>query len=256
MKNKWILLTLNILLIASCSYNKQSERQSQEYTVVSVSGQIIEMNQEQGNSSEMQKLVDKYKKTLEKQMNEVIGTSSELMQKGRPESLLTNLTSNVMMEFGNQYFENGADVAIMNVNGHRATLPKGEITVGNLFEIYSFDNTVVFLEIKGEDLTKLFEAYARIGGEGISSNAQLVINNKKIKSATLDNNPIDKNKIYNVVSIDYLADGNDNMSALKNAISIHDSGITLRDIMIEYVREQTTQGKTISSKKDGRITIE
>ena len=256
MKYKWIIYTLTTLLAVSCGSYKQAERESQEYAIVSMSGQIVEMNQEQGTNTEMQALVDKYKSTLDSEMNEVLGTSAEFMQKGRPESLLTNLTSDVMREYGNKHFDNGADVAIMNVNGHRATLPKGDITMGNLFEIYSFDNTVSFLEVKGEDLTKIFDAYARIGGAGISSNARLVVNNKKIKSATLDGKPIDKDKIYNVVSIDYLADGNDNMSAFRDAVSMKDSGVTLRDIMIDYVRKQTSQGKIITSQIDGRITIE
>ena len=63
-------------------------------------------------------------------------------------------------------------------------------------------------------------------------------------------------KIYNVVTIDYLADGNDNMKAFQDAVSINNTGITLRDVMIDYVREQTAEGKQISSQLDGRITIE
>ena len=256
MKYKWILYTLATLLVVSCSSYKQTERQTQEYTIVNMSGTIVEMNKEQGSNAEMQAFVDKYKGTLDAQMNEVVGTTSAFMQKGRPESLLTNFTSDVMKEYGDKHIENGADVAIMNVNGHRATLPKGDITLGNLFEVYSFDNTISFLEVKGEDLTKIFEANARIGGAGISSNAHLVVNDRKLKSATLDGKPIDNDKIYNVVTIDYLADGNDSMSAFRDAVSMRDTGITLRDIMIDYIREQTAQGKVITSELDGRITIE
>ena len=244
------------LMVVSCSSYKQTERQSQEHTIVNMSGTIVEMNKEQGTNAEMQAFVNKYKGTLDAQMNEVVGTTSAFMQKGRPESLLTNFTSDVMKEYGDKQMENGADVAIMNVNGHRATLPKGDITLGNLFEVYSFDNRVVFLQVKGSDITKIFEANARIGGAGISSNAHLVVNDRKLKSATLDGKPIDNNKTYNVVTIDYLADGNDNMSAFRDALSMEDTGITLRDIMIDYVREQTAQGKIITSELDGRITIE
>ena len=256
MKYKWILYSIATLMVVSCSSYKQTERQTQEHTIVNMSGTIVEMNKEQGSNAEMQAFVDKYKGTLDAQMNEVVGTTAEFMQKGRPESLLTNFTSDVMKDYGDKHIENGADVAIMNVNGHRATLPKGDITLGNLFEVYSFDNTISFLEVKGADLTKIFEANARIGGAGISSNAHLVVNDKKLKSATLDGKPIDNNKIYNVVTIDYLADGNDNMSAFRDAVSMQDTGVTLRDIMIDYVREQTSQGKIISSQLDGRITIE
>ena len=128
--------------------------------------------------------------------------------------------------------------------------------MGNLYEIYSFDNTIAFLELKGEDLIKIFDAYARIGGAGISSNAHLLVKDQKIVSATLDGKPIDRNKIYNVVTLDYLADGNNSMTAFKNAVKIDNTGITLRDIMIDYVHKQTAQGKEISSVEDGRITIE
>lgn len=256
MRYKYILYTLTTLVIVSCSSYKQVERQEQEYAIVSMSGHIVEMNQEQGTNAEMQALVDKYKVTLDTEMNEVLGTSSEFMPYKRPESLLTNLTSDVMREFGNKHLSNGADIAIMNVNGHRASLPKGKITLGNLYEIYSFDNTITLLELKGEDLSKIFDAYARIGGAGISSNAHLVIKDRKIKSATLNGKPIDNQKTYNVVTLDYLADGNDSMSAFKNAIETNNTGVTLRDIMIDYVRNQTAQGKNISSQEDGRITIE
>ena len=262
MRYKWILYTLTTLLVVSCNSYKQvdkhqqAERVAPQYVITNISGQIVEMSQEQGTHAEMQAFVDKYKVTLDKQMNEVIGTSSEFMQKGRPESLLTNLTSDVMKAYGDQNMEGGTDVSIMNVNGHRSTLPKGDLTLGNLFEVYSFDNTITFLEVKGEDLIKIFEAYARIGGAGISSNARLTISDRKLKSASLDGKSIEIDKIYNVVTIDYLADGNDNMKAFQDAVSINNTGITLRDVMIDYVREQTAEGKQISSQLDGRITIE
>lgn len=256
MRYIWILYILSTLLVVSCSSYKQAEKKAPEFAIVKISGQIVEMNKEQGTNAEMQAFVNKYKGTLDQQMNEVLGTSSEFMQKGSPQSLLTNLTSDVMKEYGDKQLEDGADVSFMNVNGHRATLPKGELTLGNLFEVYSFDNTITFLEVKGEDLIKVFEAYARMGGAGISSNARLVANDRKLKSVTLDGKTIDSSKIYNIVTIDYLADGNNGMKALRDAVSINNTGITLRDIMIDYVREQTAQGKQISSQLDGRIIIE
>ena len=71
----------------------------------------------------------------------------------------------------------------------------------------------------------------------------------------MDGKPIDENKIYHISTLDYLADGNNDMDAFRNAVKKTDTGITLRDIMIDYVKEQTRQGKEITSKLDGRITI-
>lgn len=228
-----------------------------QYKVAEINGTIIEVDStfDSQSHSKMHNLVHSFKVELDSEMNEVIGNSVEQMEYSRPESLLTNLTSDVMKEYGDEHLPGGADIGVMNVHGHRANMPKGPVTVGNLFEIYSFDNTITLLELKGTDLKKIFDAYARIGGAGISSNVKLVIEDRKVKSATINGKPIDNNKIYQIVTLDYLAGGNDNMSAFLDAVSITDTGVTLRDIMIDWVREQTRQGKEVKSVLDGRIEV-
>lgn len=227
------------------------------YQVTDVSGTIVQMDASYDTPphKSMLSLVQSYKTELDSEMNVVIGSSVRFMDYKRPESLLTNLTSDVMKAYGDEYLPGGADIGVMNVHGHRATLPAGEITIGNLYEIYSFDNTVMFLELKGSDLKKIFDAYARIGGAGISSNVQLVIEGDKVKSVTVNGQPVDEDRVYHVVTLDYLAEGNDHMTAFRDAISTSDTGITLRDVMINWVREQTRQGKEIESTLDGRIKI-
>jgi 2',3'-cyclic-nucleotide 2'-phosphodiesterase (5'-nucleotidase family) len=241
------LFTLGLLLV-SCKPS---------YTITHIQDSVVRIDStfDAYPQPQMHELVKKYKTLLDKEMNQVIGTSTQFMDYGIPESLLTNFTSDVMKAYGDEHLPAGADIAVMNVHGHRATMPKGEITIGNLYEIYSFDNTIVFLDLKGSDLNDIFRAYAGMGGGGISSNVKLVIENKKVKSVSIDGKPIDENKIYHIVTLDYLADGNNGMSAFKNAVKLTNTGITLRDIMIDYVREQTRQGKEITSQLDGRITV-
>lgn len=248
MKIKTIWIAVLAISLLSCK---------SQYKVAEINGTIIEVDStfDSQSHSKMHNLVHSFKVELDSEMNEVIGNSVEQMEYSRPESLLTNLTSDVMKEYGDEHLPGGADIGVMNVHGHRANMPKGPVTVGNLFEIYSFDNTITFLELKGTDLKKIFDAYARIGGAGISSNVKLVIEDRKVKSATINGKPIDNNKIYQIVTLDYLAGGNDNMSAFLDAVSITDTGVTLRDIMIDWVREQTRQGKEVKSVLDGRIEV-
>lgn len=228
-----------------------------QYNIVGMTGEIVAIDStfDSNPNPALQKLVLSYKAQLDSEMNIPIGTSTSLMEYRRPESLLTNLTSDVMKEYGDEHISEGADIGVMNVFGHRATMPKGTITIGNLFEIYSFDNSITFLKLKGSDLNKMFDAYARIGGAGISFNVKLIIEDKKVKSVTIDNKPVDNNRIYNIVTLDYLAEGNDNMSAFRNAVSVNNTGVTLRDVMIDWVKEQTRMGKEVESSVDGRIVI-
>ena len=249
MNRQLIILVLAAILLISCK--------SHQYQISSMNGTVVEMNSrfDANPNKKMEALVRNYKTELDREMNEVIGTSAQLLDYGRPESLLTNFTSDVMKIYGDEHISGGADVAIMNVNGHRANMPKGKITVGNLYEIYSFDNAITFLELKGTDLKKIFDSYAWIGGAGLSSNVRLAIKDRKVQSVTVDGKPIDENKVYTVSTLDYLADGNNDMDALRNALKTTNTGITLRDVMIDYVKEQTRQGNEITSLLDGRITV-
>ena len=76
-----------------------------------------------------------------------------------------------------------------------------------------------------------------------------------MQNVTIDGKEIDENKVYKIVTLDYLADGNNGMEAFLDAVSTDNTGITLRDIMIDHVKEQTRSGNKLTSKLDGRITI-
>lgn len=230
----------------------------QQYIVTNLQAQrypIVASDYSQSDK-EIVALVDQYKVKLDNKMNEVIGVSTQEMTSARPESLLTNLTSDVMQAYGEKYTNGKCDLACMNVHGHRANLPKGNITIGNIFEIYSFENMLVLVKLKGSDLLDVFEAYAKMGGAGISSTAKLVIKDNKPVSATVKGQPIDKNKIYTIITLDYLAEGNDGMEVLKRSTEVTETGIILRDAMIQYLKDQTANEKEISSVLDGRITID
>lgn len=249
MKYRFLWVAILAISLLSCK---------SKYQITEMRGSIVEMDStfDVYKHPKMHNLVHSYKVKLDKEMNEVIGLSAQFMDYKRPESLLTNLTSDVMKKYGDEHLKGGTIIGVMNVHGHRATLHEGAVTMGNIFEIYSFDNTITFLELKGGDLKRIFDSYARIGGAGISSNVKLVIKDSKVKSVTIDGENIDDDKTYNIVTLDYLADGNDNMGAFRDALSINNTGITLRDLMIDWIMEETRRGNKIESALDGRITVE
>ena len=251
----FVLLLSGILL--SCSERQYITTES-GYTVTDIKGtrMLMDSTWEAKVSPETRIMVDKYKKQLDDQMNEIIGESAKTMRASAPQSLLTNLTSDVMRQAGETHSQQAVDFAVCNIGGHRSILAEGPITVGNLFEVYSFDNLLVVLELEGRFVKKLFEYYASDGGDGVSSSVQLRINNKKIKSLLIGGKPVQDDQIYRVATLDYLADGNSGMTALTKATKTLNTGIPIRDIMIEYVRKCTAEGKKIDSELDNRIIIE
>lgn len=248
---KGIFYTVISFSLISCGVKQQ-------YSVSNIDGERILVTETNKPDIAMMELVEKYKIRLDKEMNVVIGTSLQDMPFDRPESLLTNLTSDVMMLLDTKYTGGEKiDLSLMNVHGHRAPLPKGDITVGDVFETYSFDNELVVVKLRGEYLNEVFKSYANMGGSGVSSNVKLIITKDgKLVDALVKGNLIEDERIYTIVTLDYLAEGNDGMGALKKAVSIEKTGIILRDYMMDYVKQQTKEGKPISSKLDERITIQ
>jgi 2',3'-cyclic-nucleotide 2'-phosphodiesterase (5'-nucleotidase family) len=200
------------------------------------------------------KIINGYKRLIDKQMNEVIGQAPIALSGGLPESTLLNLTADVMREYGAKLSGHKVDLAFMNDGGLRNTLRSGNITVGNIFEIYPFDNALVVFSIAGKDLRAGFDYISKIGGGGISG-AKLVITDAKVAQLWIDSEPFDDNRIYTVATIDYLADGNDGMSCFLKSIDRRSTGMLLRDVMLQSVKEKTKLGIPVSSIIDGRITI-
>jgi 2',3'-cyclic-nucleotide 2'-phosphodiesterase (5'-nucleotidase family) len=199
-------------------------------------------------------LVESYKKQLDSEMNVEIGTAAQTLEKGFPQSLLSNFTADAMKEMAGQWWGN-VDFAVMNMGGLRVSLNQGQVTIGNMYETYPFENQLVLLELPGKAVRSFFEFVAFNGGEGLSSGVRLVVKNRAIESLEIGGKPLDENRIYRVATIDFLAAGNDHMEALTQATRVFDSGKQLRDIMIEYVENLTHKKQKINAELDDRITI-
>jgi len=226
------------------------------YQVVSMEGKYISVTATSHPNPEMVELIQKYQSRLTELTSEVIGYATTELSIGKPESPLTNFTSDGMVLLDSTYTKGLAiDFSLMNVNGHRAPIRAGKITIGDMYNTYSFENILVILRLRGKDVREVFEAYAEMGGAGISGNVHLDIKNKKIVNALIDGIPIEENKLYIIVTLDYLAEGNDGMKALTKALSVEPTGITLRDHMTNHIRRMTVKGKQIEAITDQRITI-
>lgn len=71
------------------------------------------------------------------------------MEKGGPESLLSNLVADVLKGAATQVLGKPADMGLMNMGGLRNILSEGEITCGNIYEILPFENSLCVVTLKG-----------------------------------------------------------------------------------------------------------
>jgi len=186
----------------------------------------------------------------------VLGESEVRMTAGRPESLLSNWVSDVLRRHSRTYGGKEASIGLCNVGGLRSTMPKGNVTVGDVFEITPFENRFCLLQLKGEDLLTLFQQIAHSGGEGISG-AQLDISSEgQLLKATVCGKPVKEKKFYTIATIDYLAEGNDGLTALKKAVKLERKKELVRDVLMNFIKEEQAAGRAISTQLEGRITVD
>ncbi len=197
-----------------------------------------------------------YKHEVDSVMNAKMGESAQFMQRGGSESLLGNLMTTVLRQAAAPYLGGKpADIGLMNNGGMRSNLTKGDITLGDLYDISPFDNRLCILRLTGNELNLLFRDLAlyRMCVEG----GAMVVAKKdgSIVSATIQGEPVQADKTYTVATIDYLAEGNDKLYSLKHIQRKEMTNDLLRDCLIQYVKAQTAAGKKLEEKIHGQFVI-
>lgn len=196
-----------------------------------------------------------FKLKLEKEMNRQIGYSNQHLTKVRsqPEFLAGNFFTEAMLHVAQQ-IDPETSMSLATKDGIRAEVKQGPITVGGIFELMPFENTLTILELKGKDVVELCEFIAKTGGQPIAG-FSMKIKDEKPQDILIGGKPLDLNKTYKLVTYDYLANGGDYIKGLAAPIQRINTPYTVREQLIKYVEELTRNGQNVNTQLDGRITI-
>nr|AIA17788.1 5'-nucleotidase, C-terminal domain protein [uncultured bacterium] len=202
---------------------------------------------------------------VEVKRNEPLGltTSAPFIRNYSRESSIGNLITDAMRAVF------GGDIAFFNSGGIRANLPAGELKYSDLFEVSPFDNYPAIVMMTGAQIMEALRATTQ-GNRGILqvSGLRYTVDEAKdedkpesqrnrIVAATLDNGqPIDPQKLYKVIMLDFLVAGGDNMASSTRGIPSTKIEILqdrpIRDVIIEGLKKRP---QPLVPKTEGRITI-
>lgn len=202
-------------------------------------------------SERIDSILAPYRAGVEEMMGRKIGESAvELDADKAP--LLNFITDFALDRAGK--LTSDVDLAIMNKGGLRRDLPKGTITQGEIIMMQPFDNRLVVLELKGEDLLDALDIMGRRGGDGLSRGMDVTFDpaTGKTLSARLNGKPIDPDKTYRVATIDYLANGGDYMEPLTKGHRIARSNAVVYNDLIDYIKTSFKK-KKINPEKTVRM---
>ena len=243
---------LAMLLLTSCA-PKHYQLTSVERTRI-----IVDSRYDQNPDEAAAQFIAPYKKVNDSIMAPIMGRVAHNMHPERPESDLSNLLSDILVWASKDYNESPV-LGIYNMGGIRADLIKGLVTYEDVLSIAPFENRIAFTTLSGESLLKLFQQIAHRGGEGVSKGTELVITKDgKLVSARLHGQDIDPQGEYRVVTIHYILEGNDGMTAFtegKDVVKPQDASNNSRFLIMNYFKDKYARGEVVDAQVEGRIKV-
>ena len=234
---------------------------SHHYSVQSVDYQRVTMDSlfDVVPDAETANFLAPFKAKVDSVMSPVVGRVACDMDADRPESKLSNLLADILIWAGKDFDEKPV-FSVYNMGGIRASLSKGDVTIGNVIDVAPFENKLCFMTLKGSQVITLFEQIAYRGGEGVNHNVRAVISkDRKLVSLKINGEDVNPDADYRIATIDYLADGNDGLPILKagtNRKMLTDKSNNLRFIIMDFFREKMKEGHEVDAEIEGRITVE
>ena len=186
--------------------------------------------------------VESQKARLEQITNEVVAYTPVYLDGERNNvrtkpTNLGNMIAKAMVE------ATGADVAFTNGGGIRASIPAGEVTRGDIITVLPFNNTVVVVEVTGQDIYDALEwGYSRLpesnGGFPQTANMGIVYSRfsdpgNRIKRVLINGKVVDRNATYTLATNDFMAAGGDGYTMLNRPIVMY--GVGLDEVLTEYM---------------------
>ena len=201
--------------------------------------------------AEVKSLVAKLKETKPERF-EVLGeavsdiTDVDLRKK---EAAIGNFASDVMREAAK------ADIAFSTASSFLSSIFKGPITINDYMEAVPYKNSLVTVQLTGEQVKKVLEFSAKNIGKGAFSQVSglsFTINGDKVEDIKVGGAPLDEKKLYMVATTNYQGGVAAGYKAIFQAGQKYtDTGKDVNTLIMDYIKAK----RQVSAKTEGRITV-
>lgn len=232
----------------------QYDAQSGKISGYTAKGELKPVVEEKGLSpdAKIEKIIESFDKQIRGEFSRIVGeTSVELTRSYVEESNLGDLICDAIREAA------AADIAFQNSGGIRADIPRGKITLNQVFQVLPFDNQLISMDLTGRQITAALERSAA-GEHGILQVSGLKVTvdvkappGSRIKQVIVAGRKIEPDQHYRVAVNDFLAAGGDRMTIFSRGTRIT-YGDDLREIFVKYLKVHSP----LNHKVEGRIIIE
>lgn len=229
------------------TYDKQGK-------ILAYHGAPVHMTNETSQDPKLQAEITEWAKAFEAFAGEKVGETTTFLDQTtcqEKECTLGDITSEALLQYRLASGSSDAVFAMINAGGIRASIDEGTITRGEVLTSYPFGNAVVEVKYKGSDLWKIFEGLVSKVNQfnnnkvtsffQVSSGIKVEYNpknevGKRLVRLSLGKNgklePVDMNKTYTMVTVDFIAGGGDNILQKTNDLVVLD---TMEEVLVSLL---------------------
>lgn len=185
---------------------------------------------------------------IEAEVQEILSTvigSTAVELDGSRENVRTGESNLGQLLTDSMKAASGAEIAITNGGGIRASIPAGEITKNHIVTAFPFGNYLVTKNIKGSDIVAALEVGAagypdQLGAfshvSGLTYNiAPNLPAGSRVTDVMVGSEPIDMDREYLVVTNDFMAAGGDGYVMFKDQPVVNEFD-SLDEVLIDYIQ--------------------
>ena len=199
---------------------------------------------------------------IEEMKTRVVAESAEAIEGGRDtcramECPMGSLIADAMLD---RVADQGIEIAIQNGGGIRASIDAGPVTMGEVLTVLPFQNTLSTFQVTGATIVAALEngvgqiedgagRFPQVAGMSYAFDAAADAG-ARISDVMVGGSPIDPEKLYGVVSNNYVRNGGDGYGMFKEALNAYDYGPDLADVTAEFLAAKGP----FTPYTDGRIT--
>ena len=174
------------------------------------------------------------------------------------ECSMGSLIADAMLE---RVKDQGIEIAIQNGGGIRASIDAGPVTMGEVLTVLPFQNTLSTFRVTGATIVEALENGVSQVEEGAGRFPQVAgltfafdpkaEAGSRVSDVMVGGAPIEMDKLYGVVSNNYVRNGGDGYSMFVDAEDAYDFGPDLADVTAEFLAAKGP----FTPYTDGRITV-
>jgi 2',3'-cyclic-nucleotide 2'-phosphodiesterase (5'-nucleotidase family) len=235
---RYFVLILTVFSFLSCAEKK--------VYVSEITGKQLPVSETLSTTNSIESFIEPYRKHIDEDLNTVLAYAPEnIDKKGEWQTKIGNLQSTITLVAANKMFQirenKEVNICLLNNGGIRSVINKGNVTTRTAFELMPFENNLVVVSLKGEQILEMIDYIIKEKKPHPLAGLTFTIDkDNKSKNILIQNQPLDEQKVYNIATNDYLYNGGDNMNFFKKGIQIYDLDYKIRNIWVDYFKEIDT----------------